>query len=296
MHERSRPPILKVCVHSVNGLHKLYSLLQANLVGFWLGILGRETLHLFDEICYNASKQYFTESWNRSGLFDWEKEAITAYFGGCRRLLVGGAGGGREILALCGMGFDVDGFECNPELAAYANRLLKSNGIDATVELVPRDRPSGRDRVYEGVVIGWAAYTLIQGRRARMAFLRDVRAQMQVGAPILLSFFYRTGCERRFRVVAAVGNVLRWLRHREPLDLGDDLTLDFQRQRIHYVHLFTREQIASELAEAGFALQHFSTKGYGHAVGIADGESDLASRVASRESGYREASLLSAGN
>jgi hypothetical protein len=296
MNERNRPLILTICVHTGNGLYKLYSLLQAYLVGLWLGILGRETLHLLDEIWYDASDLYFTENWNHSGLFGWEKEAVTSYFGGCRRLLVGSAGGGRETLALCGMGFDVDGFECSPQLAAYANRLLESNGIDARVELVPRDRPSRSDRLYEGAVIGWAAYTLIQGRSARVAFLRDVRAQMQAGAPLLLSFFYRTGRERRFKVVTAVGNLLRWLLHREPLELGDDLVFDFERQLVHYVHLFTREQIASELAEAGFSLQHFSTKEYGHAVGIAAGESGLALREASRESGQRAASLLSGGN
>ena len=42
----------------------------------------------------------------------------------CKRLLVAGAGGGREVLALYKSGYEVDGFECHPELVALANTML----------------------------------------------------------------------------------------------------------------------------------------------------------------------------
>ena len=38
--------------------------------------------------------------------------------------MVVGGGGGREVLALRRLGYEVDGFECDPGLVACANELL----------------------------------------------------------------------------------------------------------------------------------------------------------------------------
>lgn len=247
---------------------KLEGVLHALFTGFWLGVLDRESLHRIDEAYYNQESRYQDEQYNRMGLFAWEMEVVRGYFSGCRTLMLVGAGGGREVLALAQMGFAVDGYECHPRLIATANRLLKEAAVPARVERLVRDAcPSGA-KIYDGIIVGWGAYMLIRGRGRRVAFLKQLRTRMESEAPLLISFFYREGTPHRLHLTAAIGNALQSLRGRRSeasIEPGDDLAPNF-------VHHFTQEQIASELAEAGFRLALYSTRGYGHAVGMAVGE------------------------
>jgi hypothetical protein len=246
----------------IKRIRRLCSFLDACLTGFWLGVLDRGHLHALDQVYYDGEEMYCNEEYNCRGFWSWEQEVIRRYFGDCKRLLVGGAGGGREVLALCREGYEVEGFECNPRLIQYARTLLEREGLSAAMTFTPRDKCFYSDRPFDGAIVGWGAYMLIQQRRKRVAFLKQLRAQVRAEAPLLLSFYARQTGERRFVTILAVGNALRWLLRRERLDLGDDLAPN-------YVHYFTKEQITSELQEAGFELARYSTRGYGHAVAIA---------------------------
>ena len=103
---------------------------------------------------------------------------------------------------------------------------------------------------------------LIKGRDRRIAFLKQLHAQTREQAPILLSFFSRSGKERLFKVITTIGHMVGFLLRRDKVEPGDAL-------RPNYVHYFTEEEVASELHEGGFTLAFYSTKDYGHAVGIA---------------------------
>lgn len=261
--ERRRPaPVLRIYTASWKLLRRLFVFAEACFVGFWLGVLRRETLHALDALYYDRSKMYHQEAFNRQGLFSWEQRMIDAYFRDASRVLVGGAGGGREMLALRRLGYEVEGFECNPRLAAFANALLRAEGARPNVHVVPRDAGYEGAAPYDGVVVGWSAYMLIQGRQRRVAFLQQLRAQMRERAPILLSFYARSGAERRFTVIAAIANTFRFLLRRDAVQVGDSLAPNF-------VHFCTRDEIARELREGGFTLAHYSTDEYGHAIGYA---------------------------
>ena len=263
---RSCRPTIKIYLLSFKILHrvfeKLYSIIFSCFTGLWLGLLKREDFYLVDEIYYNNSKMYYKEEYNRRGLWNWEKEVIDKYFYECGKLLLVGAGGGREFLALHKMGYDIDGFECNPKLVEYANMLLGKEGIVPNVQISPRDVCQYGMKVYDGIILGWGMYMLIQEKEQRIALLRNLRNQLKEDSPALLSFFCRSDAERRFKVVSRVGNTIRWLLRRNFLVVGDYLAPN-------YVHYFTREEIASEMQAAGFQLVLYSTNGYGHAVGVA---------------------------
>jgi hypothetical protein len=171
-------------------------------------------------------------------------------------------GGGREVLALQELGYVVDGFECNPGLAEFAKALCEKEGRAAGIILAERDQCPATGSVYDGAVVGWGAYTLIQGRRKRVEFLKQLRAQVEEGAPLLVSFMARVCDSKYLRTVAAVGNLFRALAGRERLELGDDLNPI-------YVHHFNEEEIAAELARAGFTLKSYAAGPYGHAVAVA---------------------------
>jgi len=206
---------------------------------------------------------YHSEEFNRSCLWSWEKKVLGKYFQKCKYLLVVGAGGGREVLELRRLGNSVDGFECSPSLVKHANNLLKEQGFAPDIRLVSQDECPDSTNVYDGIIVGWAVYALIYGRKKSISFLKKLRNQTQTGSPILLSFFFYSKGGFRFKIITAIGNTIRWILRKELLELGDNLF------RSHYIHHFTKERIASDLQEAGFKLIFYSTEEYGHAIGIA---------------------------
>jgi hypothetical protein len=243
-------------------LAQLVTLLESLFAGFWLGVFDRPSLHSLDEHYYDRQREYHSEAYNRRGLTDWEDRAIRVHFGGRKRILMIGAGGGREVLALSQAGFELDGYECHPTLVSRANRLLAAEGVAARVELLPRDEAPAAGRSYDGLIVGWGTYMLIQGRAKRVAFLAALRQHVSPRAPLLLSFFARDPASKRFRLIAAVGSALHWILGRPRIEVGDSLFPN-------YVHFFTEEEIASELRQAGFELVLYQTEEYGHAVGLA---------------------------
>jgi hypothetical protein len=264
--ERGADRLVSACLLSQRVLARFNNLVKGALgllkavhTGVWLGLLSRETIHRLDERFYTVDPVYISDEHNLRGLFAWEEVAIRAHFMGCRRLLVTSAGAGREVIALRRMGFEVDATECNPALREAGNRLLATCGLTPDVGEAPRDAcpvPVGR---YDGAVVGWGGYMYIQGRTARVSFLRQLRQALVAGAPVLLSFFVRPEGDRLFRWTRAVASPIRRARRDEAPELGDVVDPFFQ----HYV---SREEITGELAEAGFQLVLFSTEGYGHAV------------------------------
>jgi 2-polyprenyl-3-methyl-5-hydroxy-6-metoxy-1,4-benzoquinol methylase len=246
-------------------LDKLIKLINAFFVGFWLGIFKKDDIYWIDQYYFNISKMgkmYHHDAYNKRGLFQWEREIIEKHFSQNNRLLLIGAGGGREVLALSRMGFSVDGFEYNQRLVEVANQLLQNENLPERVLVAPKDRGPDSAKQYDGIIIGWGTYTHIQNRKQRIALLKQLRCQMKSNAPVLISFLVRPYDNRRLRLICKLGNTLRRIFKQELLEIGDDLIPDF-------VHFFTQEEVASELEEAGFGMDYYSTKDYGHAVGIA---------------------------
>ncbi|HEX6057402.1 MAG TPA: class I SAM-dependent methyltransferase [Gemmatimonadaceae bacterium] len=230
--------------------------IDAAWTGLWLGALGRDDLAAVDASFYSEWDRYRSEEHNTRGLFAWEQEALRAFFPPAGRLLVTGAGGGREVHALASRGFDVDGYECNPALVERATSLLGRDGGRGTVRLLPPDRAPASGGPYDGAIAGWSSYMLVPGRARRIAFLREMRPLLRVGAPLLLSFFTRRADSPRHRIVAAVGRGVRRLRRDEPVEIGDDLFPG-------YSHAFTEEEILAEASAAGYRLTRFEPQGPG---------------------------------
>ena len=272
MNRQDYPFVIKIVLLSGVILQKLFDLSRACFAGFWLGVLKKGTLGLTVKFCFDNTNIYHGEKFNQSGLFRWEEKAINKYFQKCKSLLIAGAGGGREVLALCRTGYDIDGFECHPDLVEQANELLKKEGFNLNIQLVPPDQCPDSINIYDGLIIGWAVYMHIQGGEKRISFLKKLRSQTREHAPILLSFFSRTESSLYFRVVAEIGNGIRRILGRDYLEVGDDLA------HVHgfniYVHCFTKKEINFELDQGGFQLDFCCTDVYGHAVGIASKLSD----------------------
>lgn len=239
----------------------LLTALRATHQGLWLGILDREALHRVAEKHYLSLPMYRSLDFNLSGLFLWEEAVVDRFFTECHSVLLGAAGGGREIIALARRGIQVHAFECLPELVESCRRLMASEGITTKVIVSPPDEVPQEFGIYDGLIMGWAGYMHIAGRETRVRYLQQFRRHVRPGGPILLSFFPRRREAAQFRMTFAMARFIRRLRKsEEPVELGDTLLGVFD-------HCFTREEIRGELEDSGFQLEYYSEEPYGHAVG-----------------------------
>ena len=263
--------MLRAYARASDRRRRALNVLNACFDGVWLGLLDRNALDRLDEHFYSSGHDemdgrvfsYREEAHNRSGLHDWERAAIERHFPSGGRVLVTGAGGGREVLALLERGFDAVGYEPNGTLVAAGAELMRSLGHDGRLRCCDRDAfPGGRERG-DAVLVGWGSYMLIPGRDRRVAFVRAARAAVPDGAPLLCSFFTRPPHARYFSILAGTANAVRQLRRRAPVEVGDTIAENF-------AHRFTREEIERELALGGFRMIAFERRPYGHAVAVAE--------------------------
>jgi hypothetical protein len=239
--------------------------LRSGVTGMWLGLLTPRMMHKLDVWYYTRgfADTYRDKDYNTSGLYDWEENAVRAYFPeGASVLVAAGAGAGREVLALNRMGYRADGFEYNPSLVDIGNKVLAEDGWAPTIYPGPANELPPGSTQYDGVIVGWGTYTLIAGRESRITLLKQIRARCAPGSPLLLSFFYRSGNSPSYKVMAMTANCVRTLLRRPRVEIGDTL-------QIGYAHRFTQREIADELTLAGFQPIFFKAEPYAHAVGIA---------------------------
>ena len=114
-----------------------------------------EVLDRFNDIAYAGSRSYRPDASSfRAYLFPWEEEAIQRFFPKPpAHVLVGGAGGGREALALVERGYRVTAFEPSAglvdALAARAQHLRGPRRLPRSIRRPPASRRrsgSGRQR------------------------------------------------------------------------------------------------------------------------------------------------------
>jgi len=233
--------------------------------GFWLGVLNRNGLDKATELYYLSLKKYQSLNYNKIGLWQWEENALNTYFEECKSILIGACGGGREIVALASMGFQVDGFECSHELVEYSKEILTSEGIDAQVYFAPPNQVPIELNIYDGLIIGWGGYMHIPGRDRRISFLKQIRLHVKDDGPLLLSFFARDKSKQYGRICKVARFVAFLTRNSHPVELGDNINGTFD-------HCFTKEEIDHELSQAGFEMVYYSAiyssdeTSYPHAV------------------------------
>ncbi len=263
--------LAKVYRSSTRRRRQFWTLFNGCFDGLWLGLMDRAALAHLDEAYYNGAREvldgraftYTEAQHNLSGLRDWESAAIEGYFRAGGRVVVTGAGGGREVIALLQRGFDPIGYEPNRNLVLAGHALLEANGHPDRLLVCDRDAFPSDVSTCDALIVGWSSYMLIPGRARRIAFLRSARRVLPEGAPLLCSFFVRDPAARYYPIVSRVANVIRRLRRAERVDVGDAVSAN-------YVHCFTRAEVAAELAAGGFRMVHFAAEPYGHAVAIAD--------------------------
>ncbi len=235
--------------------------------GFWLGWLSADDLNTITGRHFDQSNYYASSEHNLSGFFDWEKPLINRYFRPGSRILVAGAGGGREVLALRKDGFDAEGFECSPPLVHACEKISSELGEPCRVAYCAADRVPQGPASYDGLLVGWVAYMHIPTKARRVLFLKALRQRARSQSPVVISFFMRNTNLRNDVTVYRAAKFFTSFRpsRREELELGDHL--DFGR----FFHSFTREEIEEEMKAAGLrVLELHEQSDSGQAVGMVE--------------------------
>lgn len=229
----------------------------------WLAVLRERDRQATTDLYYDSADPYQNDEYNRLGLQAWERSAVERWFPERGRILVAGAGGGREVYGLTRLGFTAEGFEPNQRLSEHASRWLEREGVAARVHAAGASGvPVAIQGHYDGVLIGWGAYNHITPRARRVEFLAELRGLLKPGSAVILSFHARPEEARHFRRVSRLANLVRRLwPGAAPVEEGDWVWLAFE-------HYFTRYEVEAELAAAGFRMVHHSTVDYAHAVGV----------------------------
>jgi hypothetical protein len=157
------------------------------------------TLHL-----YEIQSTYFPGGARfKAGLFGWERQAITGgVFPAKGRILVGGAGGGREVLSLTEMGYCVSGFEPAEALVTEGRAAVESTGRSQLVRGAYADLVRVADGLpsplreavqppIDGVILGWTSFSHVLAQEDRLDLLCAIR-KLAPTAPVLMSFFGRS--------------------------------------------------------------------------------------------------------
>ncbi len=232
--------------------------------GFWLGLLERKDFNIITQNYFSSTGMYQEEVHNLSGFWGWEEKIVNNFFKDCRTVLVGAAGGGREVIALSKRGINVEAFECNKDLVLYCSHLLEKYDILAKIVLSAPDHVPNDLGIYDGLIIGWAGYMHIVGYENRVRFLKECHEHVKPNSPIFLSFWTRNEFYVFDFYSSRIAKFIRFLRrNNEPIEIGD--TIDSPG----YYHRFTKDEIEKELKEAGFLLVFYSESGVPHAVGKA---------------------------
>lgn len=235
--------------------------------GFWLGCLNADELNAVTAEHFDQSQYYASTEHNLSGFFGWEKSVLDRFFRRGARILVAGAGGGREVLALRKAGYDAEGFECSVPLVRASEQIFDRLGESKYVTFCEPDRVPQGPRIYDGLVVGWTVYTHIPTKARRVEFLQALSERALPGSPLLISYFARQSGARDDVLVHRAARFWRFLLRgrKEPLEMGDRISY------ARFVRSFTRDEVEVELRAAGFKSVHHGAEGdLGYTVGVAE--------------------------
>ncbi len=241
---------------------RLASLLERLPEQAWLAVLRDAELQAITDRFYRSDGHLRQREYNLGGLNFLEARLAREHFAAVGRVLVLGAGAGREAFGLAREGFAVDAVDCNPALLEAAAAWAEALDGDARARLrllqrAPGDL-TGLEAGYDAVLIGLGAYTHVVGRPARVALLEGLATLAGPEAALLLSFYGTRGGGRGWLLGAtrALARVARNPRIPEPHErLGDT-----------YDRWFAPGEVEGELAAAGWRPVEAAERGLRYLV------------------------------
>ena len=212
----------------------------------------------YNAIAYAHEKTYRPDSTLfRSRLFDWETAAIDEFFPSLpARVLIGGAGGGREALALAEKGYSVVAFDPAEGLVNALREQVGGGGqvrayYGSYATLPSLVDPAGRAPVdlagqapFDASILGWASFSHLRNDAERVETLH--RFSQLTKGPILVSYYPPLPPGERRQPRSALE---RWIRGRMARRGHSVFSID-----IGYYRLLAHDEMAALVATTGLRV------------------------------------------
>ncbi|WP_075591050.1 class I SAM-dependent methyltransferase [Labilibacter marinus] len=253
--------LIWLTIKFINASYKFFNFCWKRLVwfdsvveGFWLSVLSEDELNKSIISFYKRNKQYTQDEQTTKGLFNWEKNIANNIPIKNARIVVLGAGGGRECLALNRLGYKLSGYESDKKMVEYAQKYFANLEIDIAFNHIPINTiPHSKCDIFW---FGWGMYTHIFSQERRVQMLCDVKKQIPQNGYIIISYWKEN---REFTRRKIIENMTKKI-NRRPVEAGEGFRNGFWTKR------FTPDQIKEEAALVQLKVVHISEVEYGHAI------------------------------
>ena len=244
-------------------LDRGYRLMDAVRSELVLAFCSDATLERFNDLAYSHSSEYDPgSSAFRAYLFPWEERVVERFFPPPpARVLVGGAGSGREPFALAERGYEVVAFDPSPALAAHMAARAGDDGriqvFRASYEDLPTLSPASGDRSgpnltemppFDASVIGWGSYSHLRTTEQRIHTFRAFGTATT--GPVVVSFLKLARAPGPGRMAG----LRRALRARGGREEGDAFSV-----HIGYYHVFQDGEVRQLAERAELEVVHLNS-------------------------------------
>jgi SAM-dependent methyltransferase len=242
------------------------------LSGLALGAIDAKHRTRLTTELYNARRDYEVTS-----LFDWEKKWFANDLPNApAKILIGGAGSGREVTHLIHLGYQVVAFDPAKSYVEMARKRIRNSlclgffqGAYEDLIGITHRNPTFDNSIddyapYDAVILGWGSFNHVGLATSRVALLKKCRTLCPNG-PLLLSFWMRGDDSQRKRgrlwdVGYGIGSKLAIPSQPSiPLSGGDEIS-----SQSGFGHYFTRQELHALSESSGYRI---STKPQGAYAG-----------------------------
>jgi SAM-dependent methyltransferase len=187
-----------------------------------------------------------------AGLQPWEREHYARFLRPRDRIFLIGCGTGRDLIALLGEGYRVEGLDPAPRAIASARRTLDRLGLTAPLHTAAIEdfTPPGRFDVF---AFSAFAYSYVPQSRRRVETLARLARHLEPDGRILVTYVPAAARRRLPFLLTRAGSWLTGSDWRpEP---GDAVAASAPRRRtVHYQHDFAEGEIEGEVEAAGLRV------------------------------------------
>ena len=237
--------------------------IEQMLGGFALGALDTDERAALTSALYDARGDYKLEE-----LFEWEEAWFEVDLPKpSTKILVGGAGSGREVKHLLAQGYQVVAFDPAHSFVLHARKNLANDDLlgfftGGYEDLLGGEKDSGRtfrseikgQAPYDAILLGWGSLTHTSTPQARLELLRQLKKLCPSG-PVLASFWMMGDDSQRYRSRAwRIGWRAGRLLTRQGQPEVDEASGDEFSMRSGYGHFFTLPELTELASWAGYQI------------------------------------------
>jgi hypothetical protein len=236
---------LIVASTAVDKAYRRFDRVRSELIA---AVASDAVLDHYNDLAYGGTDAYRPETDSfREYLFPWEESVVRTFFPEPpARLLIGGAGGGREPLALAQLGYEIVAFDPSETLVsslaarAPAPVTVRAGAYEEMGALFPEGER------FDAAIVGWGSFSHLRNEQARIETLRSF--SRLTSGPILVSFLaVKGGASPRLQ------RLRRLLPRRADRDPEDVFAVT-----IGFYHPVDEGEVRSLAKQAGLEILHLS--------------------------------------